>query len=87
MSKQVSDQIVARLTEWGIKRVFGYPGDGINGVMGALDRAKEKLHFVQTPHEELAAFMACGHAKFTGEVGCLHCYLRAWCHPPAQWPI
>jgi pyruvate dehydrogenase (quinone) len=69
MSKQVSDQIVARLTEWGIKRVFGYPGDGINGVMGALDRAKETLHFVQTPHEELAAFMACGHAKFTGEVG------------------
>lgn len=69
MSKQVSDQVVARLGEWGIKRVFGYPGDGINGVMGALDRAKEHMEFIQVPHEELAAFMACGHAKFTGEVG------------------
>src|ERR1700748_2913194 len=69
MSKQVSDQVVARLGEWGIKRVFGYPGDGINGVMGALDRAKEQMEFIQVPHEELAAFMACGHAKFTGEVG------------------
>lgn len=69
MSKQVSDLLVQRLTEWGIKRVFGYPGDGINGVMGALDRAGKDLEFIQVPHEELAAFMACGHAKFTGEVG------------------
>lgn len=69
MSKQVSDFVVSRLGEWGIKRVFGYPGDGINGVMGALDRAKENIEFIQVPHEELAAFMACGHAKFTGEVG------------------
>ena len=69
MSKQVSDFIVERLGAWGIKRVFGYPGDGINGVMGALDRAKENIEFIQVPHEELAAFMACAHAKFTGEVG------------------
>jgi len=69
MSKQVSDYVVARLGEWGIRRVFGYPGDGINGVMGALDRAGEEMEFIQVPHEELAAFMACGHAKFTGEVG------------------
>src|ERR1700755_807738 len=69
MSKQVSDFMVERLSAWGIKRVFGYPGDGINGVMGALDRAKETMEFIQVPHEELAAFMACGHAKFTGEVG------------------
>ena len=69
MSKQVSDFIVERLNAWGIKRVFGYPGDGINGVMGALDRAKKEMEFIQVPHEELAAFMACGHAKFTGEVG------------------
>ncbi len=69
MSKQVSDYIIERLSSWGIKRVFGYPGDGINGVMGALDRASETLEFIQVPHEEIAAFMACAHAKFTGEVG------------------
>jgi len=69
MSKQVSDFIVERLHSWGIRRIFGYPGDGINGVMGALDRAKEKMDFIQVRHEEMAAFMACAHAKFTGEVG------------------
>jgi pyruvate dehydrogenase (quinone) len=69
MSKQVSDFVVERLSAWGIKRVFGYPGDGINGVMGALDRAEETMEFIQVPHEELASFMACAHAKFTGEVG------------------
>jgi len=69
MSRQVSDFVVERLHAWGIRRIFGYPGDGINGVMGALDRAKETMEFIQVPHEELAAFMACAHAKFTGEVG------------------
>src|SRR3954467_1781224 len=69
MSKTVSDFIVSRLQEWGVKRVFGYPGDGINGVMGALNRAKDSIDFIQVRHEEMAAFMACGHAKFTGEVG------------------
>lgn len=69
----VSDFIVKRLAEWGVKRIFGYPGDGINGLMGAMRRAEEAnecpIHFVQARHEELAAFMACAHAKFTGEVG------------------
>src|SRR5436309_12246879 len=69
MSKTVSDQIVERLHAWGVGRVFGYPGDGINGVMGALNRMQDKIEFVQTRHEELAAFMATAHAKFTGEVG------------------
>lgn len=69
MSKQVSDFIVNRLNAWGIKRIYGYPGDGINGIMGALDRAKESMEFIQVRHEEMAAFMACGHAKFTDEVG------------------
>ena len=69
MSQTASDFLVNRLYEWGVRRIFGYPGDGINGVIGALDRAKEKIRFVQARHEELAAFMACGHAKFTGEVG------------------
>lgn len=64
-----SDYLVQRLHEWGIRRVYGFPGDGINGVMGALSRAQEKIEFIQTRHEEDAAFMACAHAKFTGEVG------------------
>lgn len=69
MNNTVSDFLVERLYDWGIRRIFGYPGDGINGVMGALDRAKDKIDFVQVRHEENASFMACGHAKFTGEVG------------------
>jgi pyruvate dehydrogenase (quinone) len=69
MSQTASDFLVHRLHEWGVRRIYGYPGDGINGVVGALDRARDKIHFVQARHEELAAFMACAHAKFTGEVG------------------
>src|SRR6185312_779404 len=69
MSQTVSDFIVDRLISWGVRRIYGYPGDGINGVMGALNRAKERIDFIQTRHEEMAAFMACAHAKFTGEVG------------------
>jgi pyruvate dehydrogenase (quinone) len=64
-----SDYLVQRLYDWGVRRVYGFPGDGINGVMGALNREKEKVEFVLTRHEEEAAFMACAHAKFTGEVG------------------
>jgi pyruvate dehydrogenase (quinone) len=69
MAQTISDFLVNRLYEWGIRRIFGYPGDGINGVMGALNRQKDKIDFIQVRHEEDAAFMACGHAKFTGEVG------------------
>ena len=69
MKENVSDFLVRRLSEWGIKRIFGFPGDGINGIMGALNRASDKLDFIQVRHEEMAAFMACAHAKFTGEVG------------------
>ena len=69
MSKLVADHILERLEAWGVRRIYGYPGDGINGIVGALDRASESLEFVQVRHEEMAAFMACGHAKFTGEVG------------------
>src|SRR5581483_1029688 len=63
------DFLIERLHQWGIERIYGYPGDGINGIMGALERAEDKIEFVQVRHEEMAAFMACGHAKFTGEVG------------------
>ena len=69
MSKTASDYLVQRLHDWGIRRVYGYPGDGINGVMGALDRARDKIQFIQARHEEEAAFMACGHAKFSGQPG------------------
>jgi len=65
----VSDFILARLAQWGIQRIYGYPGDGINGLMGAFGRTTESLEFVQARHEEMAAFMACAHAKFTGQVG------------------
>ena len=64
----VSDFIVQRLADWNVKSIFGYPGDGINGLLGALNRF-EQVRFIQTRHEEMAAFMACAHAKFTGEVG------------------
>ncbi|MFZ5543265.1 MAG: thiamine pyrophosphate-requiring protein [Pseudomonadota bacterium] len=69
MKTTVSDQILDRLHQWGVRRVFGYPGDGINGLMAAFGRMDERMQFVQVRHEELAAFMACAHAKFTGEVG------------------
>ncbi|NYT37394.1 thiamine pyrophosphate-requiring protein [Allopusillimonas soli] len=65
----VSDFILSRLAEWGIQRIYGYPGDGINGLIGAFGRTREPLKFIQTRHEEMAAFMACAHAKFTGQVG------------------
>lgn len=68
-SETASDFLVQRLHDWGISRIYGYPGDGINGIMGALNRASDKIEFIQTRHEEMAAFMACAHAKFTGEVG------------------
>src|SRR5881397_496534 len=69
MAETVSDFLISRLNAWGISRIYGYPGDGINGIMGALERAADRMRFIQVRHEEMAAFMACAHAKFTGEVG------------------
>lgn len=69
MAQTVAEFAINRLHEWGVKRIFGYPGDGINGFMGALRGLKDKVEFIQTRHEEMAAFMACAHAKFTDEVG------------------
>ncbi|MFJ5697297.1 thiamine pyrophosphate-requiring protein [Arthrobacter sp. NPDC093139] len=65
----VADVMVERLKVWGVNRVFGYSGDGINGFMGALRRAGDSVQFIQARHEETAAFMAVGHAKYTGGVG------------------
>lgn len=64
----VSDFVLDRLGQWGVQRIYGYPGDGINGLIGAFGR-NPALQFVQARHEEGAAFMACAHAKFTGQVG------------------
>src|SRR5919198_2493546 len=69
MGQIVADFMLERLTQWGIHRIYGYPGDGINGFLGALDRANGDPEFIQARHEETAAFMACGHAKFTGTIG------------------
>ncbi|MFI4909528.1 MAG: thiamine pyrophosphate-requiring protein [Steroidobacterales bacterium] len=65
----VSEFVWRRVVEWGIKRVYGYPGDGVGGLDVALERAKDQLQYIQVRHEEMAAFMASAHAKFTGEVG------------------
>lgn len=67
--KTVGDFILRRLWDWGVRRIYGYPGDGINGIMGAFGRSDKVPAFTQVRHEEMAAFMACAHAKFTGEVG------------------
>jgi pyruvate dehydrogenase (quinone) len=69
MSKTSADFLLERLREWGVDKVYGFPGDGINGILGAFHRAGDKPRFIQVRHEEMAAFMACAHAKWTGEVG------------------
>jgi pyruvate dehydrogenase (quinone) len=65
----VAQFMLERLREWGIHRIYGYPGDGINAFLGAFERVGSDPYFTQTRHEEMAAFMACAHAKFTGEIG------------------
>src|SRR6516162_11502682 len=69
MAQTVGDFLVNRLHDWGVRKVFGYPGDGINGVFGALNRAEGRIDFIQARHEEMAAFMASAYAKFTGKLG------------------
>ncbi|HET7300424.1 MAG TPA: thiamine pyrophosphate-binding protein, partial [Oleiagrimonas sp.] len=69
MSDTVGDFILQRLSDWNIRQIFGFPGDGINGLMGAMGRAEDRFNYTRVRHEEMAAFMACAHAKFTGELG------------------
>ncbi|MFI1919845.1 thiamine pyrophosphate-requiring protein [Nocardia sp. NPDC020380] len=69
MTRQVGDHVVQRLREWGVEQVFGYPGDGINGLIAAFGRAEDMPAFIQARHEEMAAFQATGYAKFSGKVG------------------
>jgi pyruvate dehydrogenase (quinone)/pyruvate oxidase len=70
MPDNVSDVFVETIMGWGVDTVFGLPGDGINGVIEALRVRKDKIKFIQVRHEEAAAFMACGYAKYTGKLGC-----------------
>ncbi|WP_411122808.1 thiamine pyrophosphate-requiring protein [Streptomyces sp. x-19] len=66
---KVSDYILQRLREWEVEHVFAYPGDGINGLLAAWERAGDRPRFIQARHEEMAAFQATGYAKFSGRVG------------------
>src|SRR5215212_6597185 len=65
----VAQFMLGRLADWGVKRIYGYPGDGINGLLGAFHEVGDRIEFTQTAHEEIAGFAATAHAKFTGEVG------------------
>jgi pyruvate dehydrogenase (quinone) len=69
MSETVADMLLSRLRDWGVRQVFGYPGDGINGLLTAWRRADDQPQFVQARHEEMAALQAVGYAKFSGNVG------------------
>lgn len=69
MTTTVADRLLERLREWGVEHVFGYPGDGINGLLGAWSRAGDRPRFIQSRHEEMSAFQAVGYAKTTGSVG------------------
>jgi pyruvate dehydrogenase (quinone) len=69
MSRTVGDYLLERLREWGVEQVFGYPGDGINGILAALGRAEDKPRFIQSRHEEMSALQAVGYAKFSGRPG------------------
>src|SRR5438128_12677741 len=69
MSQTAADVLVQVLQEWGVEVIFGLPGDGINGIMESLRKCQDKIRFVQVRHEESAAFMACGYAKYTGKFG------------------
>src|SRR3954447_5956872 len=69
MAETAGDVLVDVLRAWGVEIIFGLPGDGINGIMESLRKRKDEIRFVQVRHEEAAAFMACGYAKFTGRLG------------------
>ena len=84
MSVNVSEFVWKRLREWGLKRVYGYPGDGVGGLDIALQKALPDMEYVQVRHEEMAAFMASAHAKFTGGVGLCYAPSCSRCDPPAQ---
>src|SRR5919106_3441950 len=69
MAKTAADILIETIMDWGVDTVFGLPGDGINGIMEALRKRQDQIRFIQVRHEESAAFMACGYAKYTGKLG------------------
>ena len=69
MSQTTGEFLVSRLHDWGVRTIFGYSGDGINGVLRGFVKQGSQFDFVQARHEEMAAFMACGFAKFSGQLG------------------
>src|SRR5918911_583792 len=70
MAKTAADILIDTIHDWGVEVIFGLPGDGVNGVIEALRKRQDRIRFIQVRHEEAAAFMACGYAKFTGRLGC-----------------
>src|SRR5213082_3740676 len=69
MAKTVADLFIDRLIDWDVDTIFGFPGDGVNGIFEALRTREDKIRFIQVRHEEAAAFAACGYAKYTGNLG------------------
>src|SRR3546814_6389424 len=69
MATTAGDILVESLIDWGVEVVFGLPGDGINGIIEAFRIRQDKIRFIQTRHEEVAAFAACAYAKWTGRLG------------------
>src|SRR5712664_672637 len=69
MTMTAADLLIEKIYDWGVRVVFGIPGDGINGIMEALRKRKDDIRFIQVRHEEAAAFMACAYAKYTGKLG------------------
>lgn len=69
MARTAADVLVDTIHDWGVDTIFGLPGDGINGIMEALRKRQDQIRFIQVRHEEAAAFMACGYAKFSGRLG------------------
>ena len=87
MADTAADVLIDTLHDWGVEVVFGLPGDGINGIMEALRKRQDKIRFVQVRHEESAAFMACGYAKYTGKLGVCLATSGPGRHPSAQRPL
>lgn len=69
MGSTAADVLIETLESWGVDVIFGLPGDGINGIMESLRKRQDRIRFIQVRHEESAAFMACGYAKYTGKLG------------------
>src|SRR3954447_7836104 len=69
MAKTVAEMLIERLMDWEVDTIFGFPGDGVNGIFEALRTRQDKIRFIQVRHEEAAAFAACGYAKYTGRLG------------------